>query len=67
MLLSMSLQVDCPENVAAYIHRVGRTARFKSSGRSLLFLTPSEMNMLQKLLDKKIPIESTKVHFSCSL
>ena len=24
------VQVDCPEDVASYIHRVGRTARFKS-------------------------------------
>ena len=24
------LQVDCPEDVASYIHRVGRTARFIS-------------------------------------
>ena len=25
------LQVDCPEDVASYIHRVGRTARYVSS------------------------------------
>ncbi|KAL5978549.1 hypothetical protein ACLOJK_029666 [Asimina triloba] len=25
------VQVDCPENVAAYIHRVGRTARFAAA------------------------------------
>ena len=24
------LQVDCPEDVASYIHRVGRTARYTS-------------------------------------
>jgi ATP-dependent RNA helicase DDX10/DBP4 len=24
------VQADCPEDVASYIHRVGRTARFKS-------------------------------------
>ena len=26
------LQVDCPEDVASYIHRVGRTARYTSGG-----------------------------------
>ncbi len=30
------LQVDCPEDVASYIHRVGRTARYVSGGHSLL-------------------------------
>lgn len=29
------VQMDCPEDVPAYIHRVGRTARFKS-GASLV-------------------------------
>jgi ATP-dependent RNA helicase DDX10/DBP4 len=36
------VQYDCPEDVYTYIHRVGRTARYKSKGNSLLFLTPSE-------------------------
>jgi len=29
------IQVDCPEDAATYIHRVGRTARFQSSGSGL--------------------------------
>lgn len=66
MFSFMYLQVDCPDDVATYIHRVGRTARFMSGGRSLLFLAPSEVDMLKKLQDKKIPIEFTKV-LSCSL
>lgn len=32
------LQMDCPEDVPAYIHRAGRTARFVS-GVSRMFLT----------------------------
>ncbi len=36
------VQVDAPEDAAMYIHRVGRTARYTSGGRSLLFLLPSE-------------------------
>ena len=35
-------QADCPEDTAAYIHRVGRTARYVSSGKGLLLLLPSE-------------------------
>lgn len=63
--------MDCPEDVASYIHRVGRTARYNSGGRSVLFLMPSEMKMLEKLREAKIPIQFTKVgplihmFFSC--
>lgn len=34
------IQMDAPEDAAMYIHRVGRTARYKSSGRALMFLLP---------------------------
>ncbi|XP_014502769.1 DEAD-box ATP-dependent RNA helicase 32 [Vigna radiata var. radiata] len=54
------VQVDCPENVASYIHRVGRTARYKSGGKSVLFLLPSEMQMLEKLKAAKVPVHFTK-------
>ncbi|KAM5566521.1 DEAD-box ATP-dependent RNA helicase 32 [Rosa sericea] len=56
------VQVDCPEDVASYIHRVGRTARYQSEGRSLLFVMPSETKMLEKLDAAKIPIESIKAN-----
>ncbi|RLV89553.1 ATP-dependent RNA helicase DBP4 [Spathaspora sp. JA1] len=36
------VQVDCPEDSATYVHRVGRSARFGRSGKSLLMLLPSE-------------------------
>lgn len=57
-------QVDCPEDIPAYIHRVGRTARFTSEGKSVLFLLPSEKEMLTKLqaVDPKIPIQLKKVN-----
>ena len=50
------VQLDCPEDTATYIHRSGRTARYRSSGRSLLFLLPSEKEaMLAKMeTDAKI-------------
>ncbi|KAF3330058.1 DEAD-box ATP-dependent RNA helicase 32 [Carex littledalei] len=56
------VQVDCPEDIETYIHRVGRTARFTNEGRSVLFLSPSEFKMLEKLqgAEPKIPIKSIK-------
>jgi ATP-dependent RNA helicase DDX10/DBP4 len=57
------IQLDCPENGETYIHRVGRTARYKSEGYSLLFLVPSEQEgMLEILQYKKVPIERTKIN-----
>ena len=54
------LQVDTPEDVATYIHRVGRTARYESAGSALLFLLPSEEAFVPLLQAKKIPIEPIK-------
>ena len=48
------VQADCPEDVATYIHRTGRTARYNASGRALLLLLPSEMQMATLLTEKKI-------------
>jgi superfamily II DNA/RNA helicase len=36
------VQLDAPEDAETYIHRVGRTARYQSQGKSLLFLLPGE-------------------------
>lgn len=43
------VQLDCPEDVETYVHRVGRTARYEALGNSLLFLLLSEKEMLQRL------------------
>lgn len=52
------IQLDCPEDTKTYIHRVGRTARFDKSGRSLMVLMPNEVNhMLEQLQKRKIPVE----------
>lgn len=51
------VQVDCPDSVDSYIHRVGRTARFESRGNSLLMLLPSERaGFLSRLTEKKISV-----------
>lgn len=55
------IQIDSPEDVDTYVHRVGRTARYQSKGNSLLFVLPSEeKGMLTRLSEKKIPIGRIK-------
>lgn len=56
------VQVDAPESVDTYIHRVGRTARYRNTGKSLLFLTEpeDEHGFVTEILGKsklKIPIQ----------
>jgi len=36
------VQADAPEDRSMYIHRAGRTARYRKGGKSLLLLTPCE-------------------------
>ena len=56
------VQYDCPEDAATYIHRAGRTARFNKTGRALLFLLPSENEMVEELSLAKIPITKIKMN-----
>ena len=56
------IQVDCPDDVDTYIHRVGRTARYNREGRGVLFVAPSEEEgMLKRLEKKKVPVELINV------
>ncbi|XP_028639444.1 probable ATP-dependent RNA helicase DDX10 [Grammomys surdaster] len=57
------LQFDCPEDANTYIHRAGRTARYKEDGEALLILLPSEeQGMVQQLLQKKVPVKEIKIN-----
>ncbi|TRY87394.1 hypothetical protein DNTS_013881 [Danionella cerebrum] len=57
------LQFDCPEDANTYIHRVGRTARYKEGGEALLVLLPSEeKGMIAQLQEKKVPINQIQVN-----
>ena len=47
------VQLDCPEDANTYIHRVGRTARYKEDEKTLLFLFPSEEVGILKVLQTK--------------
>ncbi|XP_005109281.2 probable ATP-dependent RNA helicase DDX10, partial [Aplysia californica] len=61
--VSWVLQVDKPENVDTYIHRVGRTARYEKSGQALMFLLPSEeKHLVENLAKRKIPIKKLRVN-----
>eukprot|EP01134_Creolimax_fragrantissima_P007766 CFRG7766T1 len=56
------VQMDCPEDASTYIHRSGRTARYKSDGKALLMLLPSEeTGMIATLTDRRIPLQRIKI------
>lgn len=56
------VQLDCPEDATAYIHRAGRTARNKKHGENLLVLLPSEEEcMVAELQQRKIPINKIAI------
>lgn len=51
------IQFDPPDDPRDYIHRVGRTARgAQGKGKSLMFLTPSELGFLRYLKAAKVPL-----------
>jgi ATP-dependent RNA helicase DDX10/DBP4 len=56
------IQLDCPEDANAYIHRVGRTARYQKGGQALLLLLSSELAMVECPKEKKIPIHEINVN-----
>jgi len=56
------VQVDCPEDTETYIHRVGRTARYKSGGKAILFLFQSEIKLIEKLQKANINIHKILVN-----
>ncbi|KAJ7220429.1 P-loop containing nucleoside triphosphate hydrolase protein [Mycena haematopus] len=47
------VQVDAPEDAETYVHRVGRTARYESKGKALLFVLPSEEEGMTAALKRK--------------
>jgi len=55
-------QLDCPEDVAAYIHRVGRTARYTAAGKALLLLDPSEAAFKPLLAAARVPFTEQAVN-----
>lgn len=56
------IQVDLPENTDTYIHRAGRTARYKYKGSALLMIQPHEMLFLERLLQLNIDMKKLKAN-----
>ena len=57
------VQADAPEDVEMYIHRVGRTARYKSGGKALLLVLPEEeTGMVHALHDAKIKVKTCSMN-----
>ncbi|KAH8873449.1 ATP-dependent RNA helicase DBP4 [Schistosoma japonicum] len=54
------VQFDCPHYVEDYIHRIGRTARHGHTGRSLLFLLPSESSLIDILAKYSVVLRPVK-------
>jgi hypothetical protein len=47
----------------AYVHRVGRTARYNANGRALLFLLPTEEQAVSEALTKAgVPIKRLTIN-----
>lgn len=55
-------QVDLPEDTDTYIHRVGRTARYKFKGSAILLTLPSEAKFVEKLKAMNIDMKSLKAN-----
>ncbi|PFH32851.1 DEAD/DEAH box helicase domain-containing protein [Besnoitia besnoiti] len=51
------VQLDCPDSIETYIHRVGRTARMQRKGQALLMVLPSEVKFVERLHEKKIEMK----------
>ena len=54
--IDLVIQYSPPQKTADFVHRVGRTARAGRSGRAVLFLTPSEVQFVRYLENKRIRI-----------
>jgi ATP-dependent RNA helicase DDX49/DBP8 len=49
--VELVVNFDCPKVVSDYVHRVGRTARAGKSGRSVSFVTPSDVELVHAIED----------------
>jgi|UPI000581A7D3 ATP-dependent RNA helicase DDX10/DBP4 len=61
------VQADAPEDKAMYIHRAGRTARYRAGGKSLLMLTPPEekngfIELVQGKKAAKVPLKKLSIN-----
>jgi ATP-dependent RNA helicase DDX10/DBP4 len=57
------VQADAPEDQDMYIHRVGRTARFRKDGQAIMLLDPHEEACVKKW-EMKTPIQKKSINSS---
>lgn len=56
------INFDAPRNLTSYLHRIGRTARAGSSGRSITIVEDQDRSLLKEIIKKgKIELLSRKV------
>jgi len=55
------IQVMAPEDMATYIHRVGRTSRMGKAGRAILLLRPFEQYFVDKLISTRVKLSEMKI------
>ncbi|WVW80961.1 ATP-dependent RNA helicase DBP4 [Kwoniella bestiolae CBS 10118] len=56
------IQLDCPDDVDTYIHRIGRTARYQAGGHALTLLCPSEEEgMLNRFKERLLEVKKIKI------
>ena len=54
------IQADCPDHIDTYIHRVGRTARYRNHGNAILLIDKNQVNIIKYIKNKNIPIKQVK-------
>ncbi|PJF19823.1 Dbp7p [Paramicrosporidium saccamoebae] len=58
--VSCIVQYDAPCDMNDYIHRAGRTARQEETGKSVLFLMPSERDYIPELEKKNLKLKKLR-------
>ena len=56
--ISLVINYDAPQDVEAYVHRIGRTGRAGRTGNAILFIAPRERRLL-KMIER---ITRTSIH-----
>jgi ATP-dependent RNA helicase DDX10/DBP4 len=59
-MIDWVIQYDIPENTETYVHRIGRTARFKYEGKGLMFVSKAELPFVEDLKEKNIRVHKIK-------
>ncbi|XPV76833.1 MAG: DEAD/DEAH box helicase [Desulfovibrio sp.] len=58
--ISHVINIDAPDTVNDYIHRIGRTGRMLKAGKAMLFTTTKDQGIIKKIEEKlqsKMPLE----------